>query len=174
MEILEVPAIKPPVKDLNSLTLRISLDADTEKQWQTLRNRIKSGIAVADAQEARGLIQDLRKIEYPIVSIPAKYVDSIEQEGRIVEHETDIPGVHLIAGTLGRAPYRGTEGSKEGERAYFRILPHVAIEPRFTRDDPAAPTDIQRNKFVGVFVIHPARSLVLGKDVERIEVPTTQ
>lgn len=73
--------------------------------------------------------------ERPIVTVPREYLDDLKKEG-LTERPTWIPGFNIIAGTLGRNPYR-----EEG-RIKVRVIGIGIdqIEPRFTVD----------NKFNGV------------------------
>lgn len=75
------------------------------------------------------------KGERPIVTVLKEHLDDLKRDG-LKEHSTWIPGFNIIAGTLGRDPY------KEEGRIKVRVIGISAdqVEPRFTAD----------NKFNGV------------------------
>jgi hypothetical protein len=71
-----------------------------------------------DKESARNLVEGLieNKI-FPIVTMPQEYWQTIKKKGSdIVAHETFIPGVKVIAGTIGIGPYHA-----DNDRAVLRI-----------------------------------------------------
>lgn len=88
------------------------------------------------------------------------YADSLRAAGQMDAHMT-WDNTKAIRGRIGQA-YSGLE---DEPRAVFKVLPHVALTPRFTT---RAKTD--KPKFYGVFEVEErSLPLQLGKDIIEID-----
>jgi len=88
-------------------------------------------------EDSRLLFEDLLGAGVsPVFTVPRAYANNILQNG-LVPYETDIKGVFLLAGTLGRPPF-----TRDNEKRYIVILrePQKAlkygIQPRFAGTPP--------------------------------------
>jgi len=80
--------------------------------------------------EVRYYIKSLVENEiYPIISVPKQYDDAIKNNGGIKAHETDIPGLKLIAGIIADKPFK----YDDSDRVFYEIkCKSEDISPRFT------------------------------------------
>ena len=126
---------------------------------------MKRGVPFEDADE---IIEEVRKIIPPVLSVPKKYYKEIKNKG-FVEAMPNWTGHKLIAAVLGRSPYV----PKNEDRIYFSLCPQVKIEPRFMAKNKTKKTTGGINKddalFHGVvFVSDNQRRLHLDQDLEQI------
>ena len=120
-----------------------------------LQQAMDDGVPMEDARE---LVDDLRELEDPVISIPMKHLTTIRAKGRVEAKETWI-GHQLLIGTLGRpaAVFDSTE-----PRFLARVINRdVRAIPRATGPD---------GTFHGVVGFN-RDSLVVGRDIEIIIPP---
>jgi len=87
-------------------------------------------ISIEDPEEARAFIKELfDRGERPIVTIPEEYETALRRG--LEPHTTWIPGFNMIAGTIGREPYR------QEKRVTVRLtnIDVSQVSPRFTGPD---------------------------------------
>lgn len=107
------------------------MDDDKEEAMDQFENKQRTEDEImASLEEAQEYIDELVDNEiYPMVSIPNQYIDRVKkvQKG-IMSKETDIPGVALVAGTLGILPF-----DPDADRTLFRIkCKQGDLKPRAT------------------------------------------
>lgn len=119
-----------------------------------LKKQLVDGVEIEDA---RDVLDKLREVDDPVITIPMKYYDQVMKAGYIEAHETAI-GHKLIAGTIGVEPLE-----KAGELRFVVRVKNKDIEfsPRATGRD---------KQFHGV-VVSNKDLLVIGRDIEIISVP---
>lgn len=91
-------------------------------------------VSISDPEEAKEYIAELwKKGERPIVTVPIQYSEALKSGIRA--HQTWIPGLEVIAATIGRRPYM----PKDEERIEVEIngISLDRIIPRFTGPDKA-------------------------------------
>jgi hypothetical protein len=85
-----------------------------------------------DYDEAQEIVYDLLAKGYkPTVTVPKEYIDALKNG--LKAHSTWIPGLEVIAGTLGREPY------KAEDRVVVEVdsIDPRLVKPRFTGPDNA-------------------------------------
>lgn len=137
--------------------LKEGLNEEEQKELKALLSFIEEGVPPSTAdQYIKDLISEYNI--HPIVSVPKKYEQKLEEEGVIKPQTTWMKSQSpkLIVGTIGRKPYRDKDG-----RALFKVTkPNEAnIKPRFTGED---------NNFHGVVEIQEP-FLKIGEEVKKIK-----
>ena len=149
-----------PYKEKSSILDKIKegLNSDQEKKLKAFEEEIRSGIK--DPEEAIERIMEMRKITSPVISVPKKYYSEIRKDG--ISAKPDWTGHKSLAATLGREPFTALNE----ERLYFKIKPHVPVEPRFTAPANKKDDDLV---FRGVVLISENyNKLDLNRDLEQI------
>ena len=98
----------------------------------------------------------MRNYTDPIITITEKGWQEIDSNGALKAHESWIPELKVIAGSIGIEPYKDINSRP---RKILRILPNVPVEPRFTGHDKS---------FHGIIVVKKEK-LILGQDIEYLE-----
>lgn len=109
---------------------------------------------------AKRALEEMRKYQDPIISVPEEFVSGLRAVGEMAAHET-WDNERAIRGRIGKA----YEGHEDGQRALFKIMPHVKLNPRFTSNEANSAS-----KYYGVFEVDKNYlPLVIGRDIVEIE-----
>jgi len=141
------------------------LNNKKEKKLTEFEKEIKKGVPFEDADD---VVEEVRRIVPPILSVPKKYFNKIKSKG-FVEPKPDWTGHRSIAAVLGRSPYV----PKNEERIYFKLSPQVKVEPRFMPKNKIRKTASELNKddamFYGVVLVSDGQKrLYLDHDLKQI------
>lgn len=105
---------------------------------------------------AQMVLDQLRKYRKPIITVPAKYIDKLHEDGRM-RAQMAWDNEKAIRGSI-RGAYSGHE---DAPRVMFEVMPQVVLRPRFTQHGKKG-----QSKFFGVFEVGVNVSdLVIGKDI---------
>ncbi len=84
-----------------------------------------------DTEELQEIINKVRNVTPPIISVPKKFILKIKQQGYLESHPTWI-GYKMLCATIQwvALPIR----LKMKKELFFAIKPHIPVSPRFTEE----------------------------------------